>query len=94
MDVDEAGRDDQAPRVDGAPRRPNRAGLDGGDAAVLHGHVCLTTWPIGPIDDHAPTNHDVVHRSVGDRYRVAPRLGDIGRGLAKSAESIIVLELS
>jgi hypothetical protein len=65
VDVDEAGRDHLAARVDHAARRPRRARVDGDDAAVAQAHVGLARRRAGAVDHPAAADGEVVHRVRG-----------------------------
>jgi hypothetical protein len=73
MDVDEAGCDDGAARVELALSREPRS--DSGDPSVLDEDVRLDTGGARSIEDHSSTNHDRRHgtsplRHVPQRLRV------------------------
>jgi hypothetical protein len=60
VDVDPAGRNQEARGVDLAPGRSSFA-TDRGDPTAPDRHVAPEGRPAGPIDDGAAANDDVVH---------------------------------
>ena len=60
VDIDPAGRDQQAVRVDLALRRPGLA-ADRGDPAAIDRNVAGKGFAPGAVDDGAAANDDVVH---------------------------------
>src|SRR5262249_26340300 len=59
VDVDEAGRDELAARVDHLGRRKLIVASDADDAAIRHRDVGLEAWATAAIDDEAATDDQV-----------------------------------
>jgi hypothetical protein len=66
--IDEARRDDATLRIDGAFRIATDI-ADGGDPAILHGHVGELSFGTGAIDHKAVADHDIEHHSSSRTFR-------------------------
>jgi len=63
VDVDHAGRQHQALRVDGLARRSQIA-TDGGDAAVLHSDIGVAERAAQAVGDFGVRDEEIEHRST------------------------------
>ena len=70
VDVDEAGRDHLAARVDDPARGTPGSGRDRPDAAAAHAHVGLTARRPRAVDHEAAADQQVVHERAGGHGRV------------------------